>query len=378
MTLTQIALQNLRRRFGKTLFLILTFLLVVGTITTLNIISSNMKQDLQQSLSQYGANLIITPKSEHLALSYGGLAVSGVDYEVKNLKAGIVEKLGQAIAPGDTVAPKIVGSAKGTEQMFLIVGVDFAKELQMKPWWKIEGQVPKAQGVVVGSSLAAKNNLKIGDPLKIGNQELKIAGVMHETGGSEDNAVFTDFKLARELTGIRNEWSLIELNVAEPQKILPLITEELPEANIAPVSQLVQSTKENVDRFSDFSVFISIFLVLIGASVIISALAGNVNDRVRELGILRAIGFRQSHILSLLGREALILSFVGSLLGYLLGIFLPFALGPLLFQKTIPFEGHGLLGMLCILGAMSIGLLAMIYPAWRVTKLDPQEALRFM
>lgn len=378
MTLTQIALQNLRRRLGKTLFLIFTFLLVIGTITTLNIISSNMKQDLQQSLSQYGANIIITPKSEHLALSYGGLAVSGVDYEVKNLEAGITEKLKQIIAPGDVLAPKIVGSTKGTEQMFLIVGVDFARELQMKPWWKIEGQVPQAQEVVVGSSLASENDFKIGDSLSLGNQELKIAGVMQETGGSEDNAIFTGFQLARDLTGIQSDWSMIELNAADPQKISPLITKELPEANIAQVSQLVQSTQENVDRFSEFSVSISIILVIIGAFVIISALAGNVNDRVRELGIFRAIGFRQFHILSLLGKEALILSFIGSLLGYLLGIFLPFALGPLLFQKTIPLEAHVLLGLLCILGAMLIGLIAMIYPAWRVTKLDPQEALRFM
>ncbi|HVJ47718.1 ABC transporter permease [Desulfitobacterium sp.] len=378
MTLTQIALQNLRRRKGKTLFLVLTILLVVGTITTLNILSSNMKQDLQQSLSQYGANIIITPKSEHLALSYGGLAVSGVDYEVKNLDAGIIEKLQQVIAPGDVVAPKIVGSAKETEQTFLIVGVDFAQELQMKPWWKIEGQAPKTKEVVVGSSLATQNSLKIGDLLRIDNQGLEVVGVMHETGGSEDNAVFTDFQTARDLTGIQNDWSMIELNVAELQKILPSITKELPEAKIAQVSQLVQSTQENVERFTNFSVSISIVLVVIGAFVIISALAGNVNDRARELGIFRAIGFRQSHVLSLLGQEALIISFIGSLLGYLLGIFLPFALGPLLFQKTMPLHASALLGILCILGAMLIGLMAMIYPAWRVTKLDPQEALHLM
>lgn len=378
MTLTQIAMQNLRRRKGKTFFLILTFLLVVGTITTLSIISSNMKQDLQHSLSQYGANIIISPKSEHLALSYGGLAVSGVDYEVENLEAGIVGKVEQVIAPGDVVAPKIIGSAKGTDQTFLIVGVDFPQELKMKPWWKIEGQVPKNQEVVVGHSIATQNNLQVGDLLTIGNQNLEISGVMQETGGSEDNAVFTDFQLARELTGIQNEWSIIELNAAEPQKILPLITEELPEAKIAPVSQLVESTQENVERFSDFSVSISIILAIIGACVIISALAGNVNDRVRELGIFRALGFRKSHVLSLLGTEALILSFLGSLLGFLLGVLLAYALGPLIFQKTIPFTVPVLLGILCILGAMLIGLMAIIYPAWRVTKLDPQEALRFM
>lgn len=378
MTLNQIALQNLRRRKGKAFFLLLTFMLVVGTITTLNLLSDNMKKDLHRSLSQYGANLIITPKSEHLALSYGGLAVSGVDYDVKNLMTESIEKLQQMILPGDVIAPKVIGSAEGDEQTLLIVGVDFAKELQMKPWWKIEGQVPKNQEFILGASIAAKRSLKIGDTIKIKNQDLKISGLMQETGGSEDNAVFTPFQEARDLTGIKDDWSMIELNVAEPQKLLPLLMKELPEANIAQVSQLVQSTQDNVDRFDEFSKSISVVLVVIGAFVIISALAGNVNDRVRELGIFRAIGFRQSHVLSLLGREALIVSLSGSLLGYLLGSLMPLILGPIFIQKAMPLQLNVPFGILCILGAMLVGLLAMIYPAWRATKLNPQEALRYM
>lgn len=378
MTLNQIAIQNLRRRKGKTLFLLLTFMLVVGTITTLNLLSENMKKDLQKSLSQYGANLIITPKSEHLALSYGGLAVSGVDYDVKNLKPESIDKLQHIVLPGDVIAPKIIGSAKGDKQTNLIVGVDFAKELQVKPWWKIEGQVPKNQEVILGASIAAKESLKIGNIIKIDNQNLKISGIMQETGGSEDNAVFTSFQEARDLTGIKEDWSMIEINAAEPQKLLPLIMKELPEANIAQVSQLVQSTQENVDRFDEFSKSISVVLVIIGAFVIVSALTGNVNDRVKELGIFRAIGFRQSHVLSLLGREALIVSLSGGLLGYLLGSFLPLVLGPVIFQKAIPLQMNASFGALCISGAMLVGFLAMIYPAWRATKLNPQEALRYM
>lgn len=378
MTLNQVALQNLRRRKGKTVFLLLTFILVVGTITTLNLLSANLKLDLQKSLSQYGANIIIRPKAEHLALSYGGLAVSGIDYDIKNLKAESIEKLQQMISPGDVIAPKIIGSAKGDEQTLLIVGVDFAKELQMKPWWKIEGQMPKNQEVILGSSIAAKKSLKTGENIRINNQNLRISGVMQETGGSEDNAVFTNFQEARDLTGIKNDWSMLELNVAEPQTLFPLMLKELPEANIAQVSQLVQSTQENVDRFDEFSKSISVALVIIGALVIISALAGNVNDRVRELGIFRAIGFRRSHVLSLLGREALIVSISGSVLGFFLGSFLPLALGPIVFQNANPLTFNVPLGVLCISGAMLVGATAMIYPAWRVMKLDPQEALHFM
>ena len=65
MTLTDIAIQNLRRRKGKTAFLLLTFILVIGITVTLNTLAKSMQDDLQKSLTQYGANVVITPKSEH-------------------------------------------------------------------------------------------------------------------------------------------------------------------------------------------------------------------------------------------------------------------------------------------------------------------------
>ena len=75
MKLRDIAINNLRRRRGKTIFLFITFLVVVGTTVSLNAISSGLRQEMNNKLSSYGANIIISPKSEHLALSYGGLSV---------------------------------------------------------------------------------------------------------------------------------------------------------------------------------------------------------------------------------------------------------------------------------------------------------------
>jgi putative ABC transport system permease protein len=378
MTLTHIAIQNLRRRTGKTIFLILTFFLVVSTITTLNVLSLGLKQDLQKSLSQYGANVVISPRSEHLNLSYGGLSVSGVKYEVKKLNSHVPEIISQQLGLDVTIAPKVIGSADTKDKRYMIIGIDFAEELKIKPWWKIDGDIPKEKQVVLGSRLVAQTGLKKGDQIDFSQGKYAVVGVMAETGGSEDNGVFTTIQSARTLTGIKTDWSLIELNTQDSAKTVSQLTPALPEANVTEVTQLVQGSKESVERFSSFSWSMSLALSLIGVLVIFVTLAGNVNDRARELGVLRAIGFRQKHILSLLSQEAIIVSIGGSLIGYFAGLFLPLFLGPLLIQNSVPFAFHLRLGSASVLGSLGVGLAAMIYPAWRTLKLDLQEALRFI
>ena len=80
---------------------------------------------------------------------------------------------------------------------------------------------------------------------------------------SEDNGVFTNFSTSRALTDI-DSWSMIELNTAQPNKTVAYLSELLPEAKVAEISQLVQGAKESVDRFSNFSLITSIFLGVIG------------------------------------------------------------------------------------------------------------------
>lgn len=380
MTLNQIALQNLRRRPGKAIFLILIFAFIVLVISSLTILTWGMKEELQKNLTEYGANVVISPRLEELNLSYGGLSVSSVEYEVKKLPGNTVEliaqEVGSKIGSEVTIAPKVIGSVEA-DNLYMIIGMDFEQELKMKPWWRIQGEPPLDNQVVLGSQLAMDSNLKIGDSLDLKGNSYPIVGIMSDTGGSEGQGVFTTIDTARNLTGIDSQWSLIELNTSDTSQAVTELTLILPEANVAEVTQLVQGSKENIERFASFSWTISLAMGFIGVLVIIVTLAGNVQDRVRELGVLRAIGFRQGHILSLLGREALIISLTGSLLGYLMGVFAPYVLGPLLGFGGLRFTFHFGLGLTLIACSLLVGLIAMIYPAWRTFKMELHDVLRY-
>lgn len=379
MTLTDIAIQNLRRRKGKTIFLLLTFLLVTGITVTLNTLATSMQDDLQKTLNQYGANVLITPRSEHFTLSYGGLSVPGVNYEIKNLNYDVLNKIKEDRELGISgIAPKIIGSVAGTDKRYLIIGVDFPSELNMKPWWTIQGLQPQEHEVVIGSGIASKEKLVIGSTLELNHQKYPVVGIMKETGGSEDSVVFTTISTASSLTGITNSWSMIELNSTQPAKTSARLTEVLPEAKVAEVSQLVQGTKESVDRFSNFSLTTSIVLGIIGILIVFVTTSGNINDRIAELGILRAIGFRRRHILSILIREIVLLSFFGGVLGYLLGEITPILLGQIAFQKTVNFQFHPWIALAALGSSVLIGIISIALPARRAIKLDSLEALSYI
>ena len=378
MTLTDIALQNLRRRKGKTSFLLLTFILVVSIIVTLSTLAKSMQDDLQKSLTQYGANVVITPKSEHFTLGYGGLSVPGVDYEIQHLNYDILAtiKNSQDLLISE-IAPKIIGSVAGINKRYLIIGVDFTSELKMKPWWHIKGLQPGDREIIIGSELARQENLVVGSTLELDHQKYPVVGVMQETGSSEDKGVFTNFSTARIITGL-DSWSIIEMNTNQPDKTAARLSELLPEAKVAEISQLVQGTIESVDRFLSFSLIASTLVGVIGILIVFVTTMGNINDRVAEIGVFRAIGFRRRHILSILVREITLVSLAGGILGYLLGEMVPTLLGPITLQKAVSFQVHPLMALVTVSASVLIGIVSIVFSARRAVQLDPLEALSYI
>ena len=101
-------------------------------------------------------------------------------------------------------------------------------------------------------------------------------------------------------------------------------------------------------------------------------------ERTREIGVLRALGWRRRRILGMILQEATLLGILGGLTGILIALGLGF-----LFSKT-PMVGEMLspvwevdIFIRAIAIALFLGILGGIYPAFRATRLQPVEALRY-
>ena len=137
MKLYNISFNNLRRRRLKMVFLVSGLLIGISTIVALMSITQSMSRDIEERLDRFGANIVMVPNSRNLALSYGGIAVGGVNYQVTEIDASRlsdIRKIKNSSNIG-TVAPKTLGPVKVGETTVLLMGVDLDAELNIKTWW---------------------------------------------------------------------------------------------------------------------------------------------------------------------------------------------------------------------------------------------------
>jgi putative ABC transport system permease protein len=103
----------------------------------------------------------------------------------------------------------------------------------------------------------------------------------------------------------------------------------------------------------------------------------SVNERKREIGIFRAIGFRKSHVVRIIFLEALIVGLIAGIVGYALGLGISHIIGPMITGvKAGSLSIDPLLAMGVIFLSALIGILSSAYPAIHASKMDPTTALR--
>jgi putative ABC transport system permease protein len=134
---------------------------------------------------------------------------------------------------------------------------------------------------------------------------------------------------------------------------------------------------EALDHFEKFSVGISIIVLLIGSLIVFTNMMASVNERKREIGIFRAIGFRKSHVIRIIFLEALIVGLTAGAVGYVLGLGVSHIIGPMVTGMK---GGKIVIDPLLVIGAIFlsalIGILSSAYPAIHASKMDPTTALR--
>src|SRR5512139_1390200 len=157
MRLIEVTLRNLRRRKGRKLLLILGLTIGVATVVALMAITATMQADVANKLDEYGANILIVPKANDLALSYGGVTVATAEYDVGELTVADLDRL-QTIKNArniSVVAPKLLGAVPVGGHTVLVAGVRFEDELRLKQWWDVNGEEPNsANDALVGLRLA--------------------------------------------------------------------------------------------------------------------------------------------------------------------------------------------------------------------------------
>jgi len=144
MTLKTIAISNLRRRKARAFFVLAGLLISVSTVIGLISLVKEMKNDINHKLDMYGANILIVPKTENLSLTYGGMSLGGVSFDVKEIRQEELHKI-KSIKNSANVAavgPMVLGPVTVGGHRILMAGIDFTAAQILRPWWIAKGKLP--------------------------------------------------------------------------------------------------------------------------------------------------------------------------------------------------------------------------------------------
>jgi putative ABC transport system permease protein len=241
--------------------------------------------------------------------------------------------------------------------------------------------------VLLGELLASSLNKKAGDILPIEGKDFTVAGIFHGGTALEAGAVILPLDQMQAMTSMQGKVTAFHVQLrpapaGETQEqyikqISAKIEAVLPGIRAVPAAERA-ANNQFVSLAHSVAWGTSCIALFIGIIGIANTMAMSVFERTREIGILRALGWKGRHVILLILTEATGLGIAGGLLGIAAGW------GALWLLSTLPQTAsivstsvspyHFLESFLI---AIASGLAAGAYPAWRGARLLPVEALKY-
>ena len=394
MKLYQIVLKDITRRKKRMLYASLGVVIGVATIVAVLTIALAGETNIYGQLEKYGANLVVMPAISDIdvglgGLSFGTLAV-GENYisenelpRVRQIADGMIREALDIEDEGDiaTIGPRLYMNTQIKGTSVIVVGVDPQQERQLKTWWRIrEGEyLERADQALVGAMAAELLELKVGDKIALNGREVAIAGILEETGSNEDYQVFVHIKTAQEAFDKEGLVSSIDVralcSACPTSDIAGSINGNIPGVRAVAVKQIAETEMGMMEKVSKFLLALAGITLAVGCFGVVNTMLAAVHERIRDIGIMRAVGASRNQIIKIFLYEAIIVGIVGGFLGYVVGTLLAYVVGPLIFGGVaVTYVPQYFLPALAL--ATFIAVVATVYPAFRASRIKIADSFR--
>jgi putative ABC transport system permease protein len=154
-----------------------------------------------------------------------------------------------------------------------------------------------------------------------------------------------------------------------------MINEDIPGVRAVAVRQIAETEMNLVTKVNRFMLTLAGITLVVGAFGVVNTMISSVHERIRDIGIMKAVGASRRQIVRMFVYEAIGVGVMGGVLGYLAGTLLSYVLGPLIFDDlTVAYDLQYLLPAVGL--AILVAAAASVYPAFRASQIRVAESLR--
>lgn len=363
---TYIARRNLVRARARSALAVLTIIIGVVAIAGLGSFGVAFKTAQVGELSELGNQVVVTPGQDG-------------EFPMDERMYRQIER----IASDATVLPlkgaRWIHNATGDRVGVAAVGNPAAM------YDARNGTIPHnwRTGVLVGWEFADDNNLEVGESIVLNGESFRIKAILAKKG--QFSIIDTSDGVVVPLNAVPmdgyNQFLIRTDGPTEATRVASDIRSELNDRRERVHVRDFSQYAERVDR-----IFQQIQLFLLGVGAISLLVAGisianvmlmSAIERREEIGVLRAVGYQRTDIMSIMLVEAMLLGLIGAVVGIALSILATMGINDLLLGDPMAFQpGTTRYALIAFGFGIGASVLAGLYPAWKASRKRPVEALR--
>lgn len=393
--LLKTAVEDFSHNKGRTFLTSLGILIGVLSVVLVIAFGLGLRKYVENQFESLGANLIfVMPGNKNTILRGGGM-MGGIKFDekdVKNVKraknisylAPVFVKTGALIeVNGKSEVVEVVAS---NEEIIEVMNLELEKGRLFK-----KKDIQKGQKIImIHQSMAEKLfpsvNLALDNNLVLDKQNYKVVGILKSKGGGGlgggdmDAHVYIPFKASFSFNSEKKYYGLYfkantKENVAdvkiEVQKILEKRYDK-DDFSVMEQSELMDTVSSIFNIINTVLIAISAISLIVGGIGIMNIMYVTVTERIKEIGIRRALGARKNDILYQFIIEAVALSLIGGLIGLGLAEIIV-----IFIQNLFPAYINALSIFLALGVSSLIGVVFGVFPAKKAANLSPIDAIRY-
>lgn len=392
---TTAAFKNFARNKIRTFLTSLGILIGVLSVVLLIAIGLGLKNYISDQFNSIGTNLLFIAPGKFLqsGLRPGGGALGGVEFDEQDVRNLDKSKHLEYVAPafiktielsykGQTELGDLVAS---NEDVVPVLNLEVEKGRLLKKTDILKRNKVVVLGSKIVEELFPAGLDPIGKKIKLEGQSVKIIGIITSKGGSglgsnRDSQVYMPYTATYSFNPSKTFFAIYAKSYPESQMkmakkdIVDILTKRYDKGDFSVLEQ-----KEILDTVNSVFSMINMVLVSIGA---ISLLVGGIGimnimyvsvvERVREIGIRRAIGATKQDILIQFVAEAVLLSLIGGIAGIVLSSIIV-----LIIRQFFPASLNLMAIAIAFFVSSFIGIIFGVFPARKAANLTPVEAIRY-